>query len=224
MRAASIVPQNNSDMPPRKDPGFTLIELLVALAAGSLLLVLLGSVFAQVRDTWVHSKKIATTVMQGSHGLARLHQLVSAGLPSDRQTSDTSFEGDGASFTILTVPPQSLAAMGTVKAEVRVKHKSAAGDVLALTLVPGSNSHADKMSVPHLLSSKNRFSFRYAMRDELDQVEEVAQVRPSGQLPVFIRLLETGAAGATVSEHIFTPQNTTDSRCLFDPVSMACRI
>jgi hypothetical protein len=198
----------------------------VALAAGSLLLVLLSGVFGQVRGLFVEGKAIAKRTTQNTAGMARLQQLVVEALPSDAQTNDISFEGTSQSLIILTVPPQALAEMGVVNAEVTVVPHPNGGSDIALTLLSSdpANTAVTRISVARLVSSNFRYRFTYGVRNAAGSVEETSRVAATGQLPAFIRLAETAPDGHIMRQHLLVPQNTTDARCRFDPVSMACRI
>jgi prepilin-type N-terminal cleavage/methylation domain-containing protein len=205
----------------RPDSGFTLIELLTALAVGSLLLVLLGGVLGQLRQGWTVSREIATRVTGEAAGMARLQALVAAGLPADPQSKEIAFEGDADSFRLRTLPPQAFAAMGTVWAEVTLRK-----DRGSLTLVQVAlNNDRDEINAQTLMTSQNDVHFSYDTRDDKGGISVANRIAGSSRLPLAIHLqLRAPRSQKVVRSIALVPQNTIDGRCLFDPVSFACRL
>jgi prepilin-type N-terminal cleavage/methylation domain-containing protein len=205
----------------RPDPGFTLIELLAALAVGSLLLVMLGAILTQLRSAWMGARETTARVRQESVGLSRLQALVAAGLPADPLSKETAFEGDDDSFRLRTLPPQAFATMGLVWAELRIIRERDGGSLVQLSLTNGSNNVGPET----LLRSPMPLRWRYTMRDAQGAVSQTDQAAATGQLPVMILLEQLAPASRAVRRRMaLVPQNDTDGRCLFDPVSFACRI
>lgn len=205
----------------RPDSGFTLIELLAALAVGSLLLVLLGAMLGQLRAGWMTARQTSARVSQASAGIARLQALVAAGLPADTLAKEIAFEGDATSFRLRTLPPQAFAQMGVVWADVTVQRDR---DGISALQVALSN---DRETLPKqtVLRSAARLRLSYTMRDEAGVITQSNSVAATGRLPVSITLQTLDPRGQSVVEQIaFAPQNTVDGRCLFDPVSFACRM
>lgn len=204
----------------RPDSGFTLIELLAALAVGSLLLVLLGGVLGQLRDGWRSSRDTAARVSEQAAGVARLQALVAAGLPADPQTKEIAFEGDDKHFRLRTLPPQAYAMMGVVWAEVSLDKSS---DGLTYVQVRLSN---ERNTVPpqNVMASAEAMYFDYAMRDDGGVIHTVDRVGGSGHLPVAIHLQTRAGRTSAIRAMTLVPQNSVDGRCLFDPVSFACRL
>jgi prepilin-type N-terminal cleavage/methylation domain-containing protein len=204
-----------SDPNPKTDSGFTLIELLAALAVGSLLLVLLGSVLGQLRLGWTASREIATRVTGEAAGMARLQALVAAALPADPLAKEIAFEGDARGFQIRTLPPQAFAAMGVVWAEVSMNK-----DRDGLTKIQVSlNNDRDRTAPQTLMISQDDLQFEYDMRDDKGALQTLDRVSGSARLPAAIQLQARGGRRIAL-----VPQNTIDGRCLFDPVSFACRL
>jgi hypothetical protein len=94
-----------------------------------------------------------------------------------------------------------------------------------LSLTNGSNNVGPET----LLRSTAPLRWRYTMRDAQGAVRQSEQpsyqAAATGQMPVMILLEQLAPASQDVRRRIaLVPQNDTDGRCLFDPVSFACRI
>jgi prepilin-type N-terminal cleavage/methylation domain-containing protein len=201
--------------------GFTLIELLTALAIGSLLLVLLGTIVGQLRLGWHNSYQTSVRISEQASGIGRLQALVAAGLPSEPRAQDIAFEGNSNGFRFRTLPPQALAQMGVVWASVLLKRDRDGHTQLQLAL----SNDQDAIEPQLLLTSTTPLRWRYQMRDINGMINTTDQIAASGQLPIAIVLESISDLDGSVQRRIvFVPQNTVDGRCLFDPISFNCRI
>jgi prepilin-type N-terminal cleavage/methylation domain-containing protein len=205
--------------------GFTLIELLAALAAGSLLLVSLGQVFGQVRGSWQMARTTARLVATQTAGLTRLDQLVSSALPSNKLVGDFSFAGNANGFRIRTLPPHALQQIGVVWAEVTVRtvNNRSLLDVTLSSATDSPTINKAPVNSTGLLDLPNRISFLYGMRARDGSIEAKSSVAETGDLPAYIEMQQV-QGNDMVQRVLLVPRNSVDGRCLFDPVSMACRI
>jgi prepilin-type N-terminal cleavage/methylation domain-containing protein len=202
------------------DDGFTLVETLVALAAGAMLLTFLGQGLKDMRDSWMLARDSSHMSQTRTQGLSALDQLVRGALVAEEVMQEQPFDGTPRKLSFLTSPPQAFATMGLVRADITLDPQ-ASGYVLRAKLISTSNGVSAGPFV--LLENLPSASFSFAVRDAAQAAKITDVSRHQGNPPAAVRFTFV-AQDKSTETRLLIPQMTRDGRCLFDPVSLTCRI
>lgn len=191
----------------RREHGFTLVELLAALLAGSILLVVLSSAVGSAGKALATDR--ADTV--GSE-IADAALFLRARLETSARAEGGYIEDDR--LAVVTSPPDALGAIGPVRLELAVED-STRDKRLVGRFVPVAS---DQRLPAFAAQPFTILGGMHAISIESIPDPSPASVRPAQQISF---LLET--QGGNKRTLVINPVLTSDGRCVFDPVSLACR-
>ena len=213
-----------------RSAGFTLLEVLVSLLAGTLLLVALTWMLGEVREGWQRSNQAVADARQLDGAADAVRAMLERIIVADRRSGETTFAGSSTGLTALVPAPQAAGALGLV--EFRLTRDTRADGValvarIALPADSGSQQHRLPSAVfdeQLLASGLADVTFRY-LRRTADGVATDSSWPASGSPPDAIRIDLIGPAPrATTRTLVIRPVANVDGGCLFDPVSLACRL
>lgn len=201
----------------RSTEGFTLVELLVSLMAGALLVAILVALLADIKVAWRRSGEV--DIGASSALAARLDTLLGGILAAEPGSGEVVFEGSAQRLVALVPAPQALASVGLVRLTLEARH-SANGTALVAQLAPEDADAAmpEPFREPQVLASVSDIHFSYLADDGSAPADSwPASARP----PAAIRI---ELAGRNPQVIVARPIANVDGRCLFDPISLNCRL
>ena len=204
--------------------GFTLLELLVAMAASALLLALLAQVSGGLQAA---ARRVSAESRQGGDAArARqlLRQLLADTLPAAPTDDGQRFTGNDRGVAFTAAPPQALRHLGPVRVRLFEAPDAAGTVALVLELQPAGPGMAGVGSTLHrerLLGGLQSLRFGYAadrragtpLRSDWQDA-----ARPPGWVQVTWR-----EAGQDTRTGVALRRGWPGG-CLFDPVSMDCKV
>lgn len=195
----------------KRPAGFTLIELLVAMTTGSLLLALVGwSVGSLGRQL---APDPAAAQLRRLEAVApMLTRMIGQAMPPEAAAA--SFGGKADQLRLVVAPPEAAEGAGPMLLTLSIRNGRGVKSLFA-TLRPVAEAapFPPALGVERpLLEGYRDLSFEY----------ERGAADPPLRPPRLVSLVLTAADGK-VRRVSATPRLDSDGRCIFDPISLACR-
>ena len=197
--------------------GFTLVELLVSLALGSMLIVILMAMLGDIRASWRRDGEAALATQAAL--VTRLDGLLTTIVAAEAGSGETVFEGGPRQLQALIPAPQAVTGAGLVRLTLEVEPIEV-GAALVARLAPESGDEAlpEQLRMPQVMATATDIRFSYLRRDAAGPVDSWAA---SATPPAAIRVEMLGRTRQLI---VAQPVANADGRCLFDPVSLTCRL
>jgi len=207
----------------KSEAGFTLLEVMVSMSIGIALIYLLSEILTATQAGWVRTNLLGQVAIQEQRTTRILGHMLGALLPPAPGDREHALIATRESLEFSTLPPQSRAALGLLRARLVIEAEEGGLFALALNLAAGDDMRRiPETSSRHVLLSglaSAHFSYYY---DGPDAV--FAGPGRSDVAPVLIVVNWTYPdSGEDIRELAVHPRVRLSGRCQLDMASATCR-